>query len=256
MLLRSAVVLALFALALAACDSAPGIPDPPGRAPLLDGLTVTPDALERAALGADQIDGDTARVPVTIEVDVAGDDVTDVQALVTRAKPGLRLLATVPLAPLGGTRYGVTFTLPLPIDEPGTYTVVVNARDASGAIGQVLGRVTYTAPNDPPVVERVAASPNPFPATGGTLTLTATVSDPQGLEDVLRVEVETPDGQAFRLFDDGESFGDQTANDGIFTASFALAVDAGTTGDIDFVFRAIDRAGLRSGDVTLTLTVQ
>lgn len=258
MLPRFAGAIVFAALLFSGCDSAPGLPDTPGRAPVVSGLAVTPDALVRNAFENGQIDGDTARIPVTISASALDPDgeIAEVQAVVLAPTSSLRPLVVVPMA-LSGAHYRASFTLPLPLGEVGVYAVVVVARDEAGQTGQVLGSLTYSQVNNPPVVESVAATPNPLTA-GDLLTLTAHVSDPEGLANVLRVEVEAPSGDTFRLFDDGESFGDETANDGIFTAAFALLVGEETPlpADLTFVFRATDRGGLESAPVSLVVTVQ
>ncbi len=256
--MRLSSVLALSVLWLAACDQAPGIPEVSGRAPLVSDLTITPDALTRDAIAEGQISGGIASVPITITARAVDPDgeVADVQVVVARPVGGLTPLVTAPMALESGTQYAARFTLPLPLGETGTYAVLVVARDQAGVVGQVLGRFTYFEQGGPPVIENVVATPNPFPVTGGTLTLTATVSDPEGLANVLRVEVQAPNGDTFRLFDDGRSFGDQVADDGVFTASFSVEAGAFSAGEQTFVFRATDRSEQQSALVSLVVTVQ
>ncbi len=256
MLFRSTGALVAAVLLLSACDSAPGLPDSAGRAPVVSDLTVTPDALVRDAFDAGQIDGDTARIPLTVTARALDPDgeIAQVEAVVLAPSSVLRPLKTVPLTRAGGL-FRATFTLPLPLAEVGVYAVVVVARDDQGQTGQVLGRFSYLDQGQPPVIEAVAATPDPFPAAGGLLTLTARVSDPEGLANILRVETQAPTGDTFRLFDDGQSFGDRTAGDGVFTAQFAIPAGA-TAADLTFVFRATDRSGLAAEPVTLVVNVQ
>lgn len=243
------------ALLLAACDAAPGLPDAPGRAPLVTGLTITPDEVLRNTLPAEQIDGDTARVPVTFSVTATDPDdaISGVQAVVLSPTNSLRPVAVVPLV-AEGSHYQATAPVAFPLDGTGVYAVVVIARDSRGQAGQVLGRLTYTRINNAPVVEGVAGAPTPFPAAGGLFTLTARVSDPEGLEDVVRVAATSPGG-TFRLFDDGKSFGDEAAGDGVFTARFEIPAGA-TSSDLTFSVQATDRAGAVSNTVALVVPVQ
>lgn len=255
MLSRFGVVLVLGTLLFSACDSAPGLPEPAGRAPLVTDLTVTPDALRRDAISAEWVDGDTARVPMTVSARASDPDgeIEQVQVVVLSTTNTLRPLTAAPMT-REGDRYTASFTLPLPLLQPGLYAIVVVARDGAGQTGQVLGRLAYTRVNNPPVVESVAYSPDPFPVGGGLLTLTARVTDPQGLEDLVRVAATSPGG-TFRLFDDGRSFGDLVAGDSVFTAQFAIPAGA-TSEDLTFDVQATDRAGLESETVRLVVTVQ
>jgi hypothetical protein len=84
--------------------------------------------------------------------------------------------------------------------------------------------------------------------------LIAVVSDPDGLGNIQDVFVTTPNGNSLKMFDDGESLGDDVANDGRYTASFD--VPTATPGTFTFSFKAVDRSGLESEVVIKEIIVQ
>jgi outer membrane protein assembly factor BamB len=77
----------------------------------------------------------------------------------------------------------------------------------------------------------------------GELTILAAVADPQGLQDIARVEVlyeMQPVG--LTLGDDGAA-GDDTPGDGLFTFRTTTLIPEGTAGTYELQIRAVDRAG-------------
>ncbi len=254
----------LAATLFAACDTAPEAGPTITRDPLVTGLVVAPGEVVYEDLPAAQVVRDSVTIPLHVEADVQDPEnaLQDVVMSVRTLSGALTPLVTRPMTLVSGTRYRADATLRLPVKAGrGTYTVAVYATDRSGALGEALGRLVYRTRGVAPVVVRGEASPSPFVNPGAgvarTLTLTAVVTDADGLDDVLRVEAILPDGSAFRMYDDGKTSGDPTAGDGRFTAAFLVtSANPLPTGDLTFVLRATDKNNLRSTDVPLTVTVQ
>jgi len=157
-------------------------------------------------------------------------------------------------------RYVASVPLQFGRGQRGLYTVLVYAVDDDGLLSnQVRGLFELAGVGlGPPVIDAIDA-PTEFQQPG-RLQLIAEVSDPDGLEDIARVEVVFPEPFAatFELADDGRSAGDETADDGRYTATFEgvqLPADFETPYALDLVFRAFDRDGLASDDVSFTITI-
>ena len=93
------------------------------------------------------------------------------------------------------------------------------------------------------------------------MRIVATVSDPDGLANIARVEVRVNGGSPFLLCDDGgqgacngSASGDDESGDGLYTVTFGFG--SGNTGTFSMEFVAVDRAGLESNRVTRTLIIE
>ena len=259
MLRASRLLVALcLAAALAACDDTPGISDT-GRPPALSDFQVSPDTFVYE--GADP----TVSIPISISaaVDEGGGGTT--VRYVVRAQNGNEALADGTLEP--GDRYTASTAIEVARGAVGNYVVSAIAAGAGGIGNEVTALVRYTAPDlGPPVITSATADPNPV-ASPGSFTVSAAVQDPDGLANIARVELESG-GAEFRLCDDGgvgvcgfggtdlaAPSGDGTAGDGTFSRRFQ--VPAGQEpGDLGFVVRAFDRAGLASDPVLIIVSVQ
>lgn len=177
-------------------------------------------------------------------VTVADDDVDRVSFVVQSPVSGQDPVGEGTLTTSGGSRYDGSASITVPAGDIGVYTVLVYAVDEEGLLSnQVRGMLRVHGVGEPPVIEAVDADPEVVkPPT--TLTLVATVSDPDGLGNVARVEGATPNGNIFQMFDDGRSLGDEVADDGRYTARFDVA--EATPGTQTFTFVAIDKSGLES----------
>ncbi|MEW5944641.1 MAG: S8 family serine peptidase [bacterium] len=138
----------------------------------------------------------------------------------------------------------------------GAKTITVTATDLASNTGSGNGTLTVT--NEPPVVTNVVFTPNSLPPDGATTTtVTADVSDPNGLADVASVTIDlTPigGGAAVTLYDDGTN-GDAVAGDGTYTLA-GITVAIGTSaGAKTITVTATDSASnTGSGNGTLTVT--
>lgn len=114
--------------------------------------------------------------------------------------------------------------------------------------------------NDPPQVLEVTA-PDTISRSGeNTFLLTAQVTDPDGLNDIAEVMMNsflpggTPaSGNPFFLRDDGIG-GDVTENDGIYSSTFTIG-QSNATGTYRFDIQAKDKAGQLSNIVSHSITV-
>lgn len=254
---------ALLLVGLAACDAAPGVAPAPGRPPVLSDFTFGPSSVVLNDLPPDQVSGETARVPLTLGVTVTDPDgpVAAVRYVVLSPQQNAAPLATGTLARAASGRFEATPTVDIPSAEAGLYTVLLYAVDVEGSVSnQVRGLLRVTAVGAPPVIESVDV-PDEIqrPPTGQTETLriSAVVSDPDGLANILRVEMRPNGGSPILLCDDGgggpcgpfQTSGDVEAGDGRFTITVQIS-STNTLGENVFDFQAFDRFGERSDVVT------
>ncbi|QXD14606.1 hypothetical protein GQ464_014390 [Rhodocaloribacter litoris] len=267
---RIAAGACLFGLLLAGCDSVPG-PPADTRPPLLSGFSFSPQRIVLEELPPGQIEGDLVRVPLELGV-TARDEDGDLETVRFLVRPPLsstEVVAQGEMTAAGDGRYVAGPVLEFSRGEVGVYTVLVFAVDAAGQFSnQARGELVFEAAGRPPVIEdvempervtRPAPGENPL-----AIPIVAVVSDPDGLENIARVEMQVvPGGAVFRLCDDGgdgacnpgASSGDAVAGDGRFTITVQLTSD-NAPGQTTFRFRAVDRAGLESEPVERTITVE
>ncbi len=246
LLLGACLALAL----LSGCDSATDPQPLGGRPPDLSDFAFSPDSV---FFDDAIVSGDSAGIDLSISVLATDPDgeIYRVQFSVDGQFEGTIASGMLTLAE--GGRYEATTSLLLGRGQRGLYSVLVYAVDDDGLLSnQVRGQFELAGMGlGPPVVDAIDAPMEFRPP--GTLVLIAVVSDPDGLSDIARVEVDGSGGGTFELFDDGQSSGDETADDGRYTATFD--VPEATPGSQTFVFRAFDRDGLVSEDVPFTITI-
>jgi len=245
-------------VALAACDTAPGPQPLDPRPPVVSDFAFSPDSVFFDDVATAN---DSAAVELSVSVRVADPDdgtIDRVAYVVEGQFEGT--IASGAMEPGEDGRYAATVPLLLGRGQRGRYTVLVYAVDDDGLLSnQVRGLFELAGVGlGPPVIDAIDA-PSEFQQPG-TLQLIAEVSDPDGLEDIARVEVSFPEPFAatFELADDGQSAGDETADDGRFTATFEgvqLPPEFETPYELDLTFRAFDRDGLASDDVPFTITI-
>lgn len=254
--------------ALAGCDAAPGVAPPPSRPPVLSDFSFSPAAVVLNDLPPDQVTGETARIPLTLGVDARDPDgpIAEVRYAVLSPEQNAAPLATGVLTRTALGRYEAAPTVSLPSTDAGLYTVILFAIDPEGGVSnQVRGLLRITAEGAPPVIEEVDVPEEvqiPPPGETRQLKLAAVVSDPDGLANILRVEMRPNGGSAILLCDDGGQLpcgpfpnsGDETAGDGRYTITVQIGSN-NQPGVNVFAFQAFDRFGERSEVVTRNVRV-
>lgn len=265
MLLQRLFLLAAVGALVAGCDSGPGPVDLDGRSPVVDDLTFTPTTVSSG--GTD----DVVQADLTVQVDAsdADGDLETVFIIVQSPVPGADPVGTARIDAPGDGRYSAELTLALPRGLAGTFPVVAFAADEEGRqSNRAVGTLIVDGGAEPPVITEVDLPATvQRPAQGEppvTITITATVEDPDGLGNVLRVETVVNGSATLLLCDDGGSgtcnpgfgsSGDAVAGDGVFTLTIQIE-SSNALGVNEFVFTAFDRAGLESESVTRTITVE
>ncbi len=248
------LALGLAGAGLAGCDSA----EPPlsleARPPVASGLTVTPGAVSLDTL--DVGEGATVTLSLRVEADDPDGSVARVAYAVRwRFAESNDLAATGAFDAAGDGSYAAEVPVEVARDRRGEYAVSAFAVDADGLpSNEVQTTFTLLGTNlGPPVIGAVEA-----PAAVGrpsTFTLSVAPTDPDGPDDLARVELVTPGLGTIPLFDDGAGE-DRDADDGRYTSpEFAIPEDA-LPGALPFTFRAFDRDGAAAEPVTFTVTVQ
>lgn len=249
--------LAALVAALAGCDSAPGPQPLDARPPVVSDFAFSPDSVffDDAVTS-----GDSAAIDLALSVradDPDGGQIDRVEFAVRwQFAPSNEPSVTGVLEPGDDGRYAGSVGLALPRNRRGLYSIVVYAVDSDGLLSnQVRGLFELAGFGlGPPVIDAVEAPAEFRPP--GTLQLIAVVSDPDGLSDVARAEVQfpAPFSGVFALADDGGAgSGDATAGDGRYTVTFDIP--AADPGPVTVTFRAFDRDGMASADVPFTITI-
>lgn len=253
----SALVLCALLL-FSACDSAPGPARIDVQAPTLADFSFSPQAVNAEQLPEGWSDDGTTitgRIEVSVTADDPDGDVRIVNYVVQSPLSAVEPLATGRLNRNGGI-YSATIDLSFPKGAVGAYTVLVYAIDDDNLqSGEIRGLLRFSAEGNPPVIETITADPDVVTPDTETLQFVVTVSDPDGLDNISRVQVMVPNGQTFNLFDDGATQGDATPGDGQYTTTFDVSGGA-TSGTQTFSFQAFDRTGLASEVVDYDITVE
>lgn len=237
------------ALLLVGCDSVTDGQPLDARPPEVSDFAFSPDSLDFD----DVLAGDSAAVELALSVRAADPDgrIDRVRYTVTGQFEGV--IAAGTMTDGGDGVYTAAPAFRLGRDQRGRYSVLVYAVDDGGLLSNEARGLFILAGIGlgPPVVEAIDGPAEFRPP--GVLRFVVTVADPDGLGDIARVELTAPAGGVFQLFDDGQTFGDEVAGDGRFTAAFDVPEAA--PGPQTFVFRAFDRDGLVSEDVPFTVTI-
>lgn len=269
--LRRATLVAATAVLpfLAGCDTAPG-PEAPGSGPVVSELRYDPPSIVVSTLPDGSVSGGKVTVPFSLSVRASDPDgdLAQVSWVLRGPDAGTAPVASGDLAVQTGGRFGTTTTLSLPVAVTGRYTVVVFASDRVGRLSnETRGSLDLLAEGNPPVIvsvdmpERVTR-----PAAGGApvvVRIVATVSDPDGAANVLRVQTLVNGRSSLLLCDDGSqgacnggtASGDAVAGDARYTLT--LQVEAtNAPGANTFEFTAVDRSGLVSAPVARTIVIE
>lgn len=261
-------------LLLAGCDSTPG-PEPLNvRPPVLEDFSFSPRQVAYALLSEDQIAGDSVRVPFSVQVSVLTHDapVHEVRYVVQPQEPQATPLSQGLLSTTGSSIYSASGTITLSALDVTTYSVMVYAVDQAQQVsGEARGSLEFIRvfePGSPPAIEELIIPDSLQRPAAGTdarsLSFVARVSDSDGLKDVVRVHFwnSTSPGTRYAMCDDGslracgssEDSGDVTAQDGLFTRRVFIGSE-NVLGANTLVFEAIDRAGLRSTQLSHTIVI-
>ena len=248
------------ALILAACDAAPGAEEPSTSAPVISDLAYTPELVALPSLPPSDVTEDSVRFMATIGVRATDADGSIGTVVYAVRSPDAQapVVAAGTLEKGTGERYEGSAEVTLAIGQVGNYTVSVFAVDDSGRMSNTLsGRITYVAEGRPPVVLEVIAEPETIRVDRDSiLTVIAVVDDPDGLENVARVVIRTPNGQEFEMLDDGVSLGDPVGGDGEYRARFENVHLATPNTTQLFEVQAFDKTGLSSDIVEKPVRVE
>ena len=242
------------ALAFAACDAAPGLPDEVRR-PSVAAFTLTPET------DSLRTDAATAVVPLVLDVTLVGDGAIGVRALVRYAETDTLVADTLVRAAPGPVRIELPVTLPR--GATGDYAVTLTTEGADGRTGDGASAVFRfrAASLGPPVVTDVETAATVTRPTGNRATpfpVVAVVADPDGLANVAAVLLTDPSGAVLgQLFDEGDEgrSDDAVADDGRYSAALQIPRDA-EVGVYEFAVVAVDRAGGQSAPAPFTFEVR
>ena len=153
-------------------------------------------------------------------------------------------------------------------DNEGYYRVSIQAFDEDGNSSDIAEEEELVAPNSPPELF-LLDSPNTY-EKGDTVIFRVRATDPQGADDISSVfySVLQPNGTykgVWEMVDNGlpfdlslwtlNYFGDEIANDGIYTSTVIINKDNEQQGDFIFYFTAQDIHGAKSDTLEKTITI-
>lgn len=258
-----------------ACDSVPdSLPGASERLPQITEFSITPQRVDFSFLDQSAIEGDSVHITIKLMVEVVapGSPVAQVSYAILSTDTTGTPLRTGSLSSKGDNLHTGSANITLSALDVEDYPVLVYAIDENNRLGgearTTLEYVRTFEPSFPPVIEELTIPDRiQRPAAGEppqTLTFIAEVSDPDGLKNVRTVEFwnESDPGTRFPLCDDGNlspcglsvESGDAEAGDGLYTRTVFI-LSSNRLGLNTFIFEAIDRAGLRSQQVSHTLEI-
>lgn len=186
--------------------------------------------------------------------------VTDIQ------EPDKSIEGAIPLNPITGGNGTFIEEIPYTISTSTTTNilVVVTVTDESGNgnYAQSVIRVSGISNSPPEIINADNPTEYSIPLSGTeNIRFMAKVTDEDGqnnIEGVFLRLISQTNGEAanspFELFDDGQSFGDQTANDSLYTLTFPVNSE-NQPDSYNIFYYAIDRSGLVSDTVKTTFTL-
>ncbi|MEM8600674.1 MAG: hypothetical protein AAGF99_12200 [Bacteroidota bacterium] len=241
--MRSSARLVLVAVSLAAllavgCDTTPGASAvEQATPPRVSGLTATPGTIQfEDVSGGEQTATFTLTATAMLEGE-ASEVRFVVQPFASFDAAGESVLSDAVPNSLIEEQIEVT----LPRDEAGILSVLAIAVGPDGGTSETRTTVLVERENSPPSVDEVEG-PMTF-SPPGILRFEVTASDPDGPNDLLKMQVFTAIG-AFNLV---------AARDGFYTVGFNVPEGEGTS---VFTFIATDRAGAQSAPVEFTVTIE
>lgn len=239
---------------LAGCDAAPGLPDAPGRPPVIRALALAPNSIRLDSLDAESITGDSLVVaPLAIVADAFDPDGSiDSVLVILQDGNGEAVFQQRMEASDGAYKLQIALVFD-PNAVRGRFGVLAIAVDEQGQTASARGVLTITNP----LVREAAVEPQAFRRDVDTLlTVTARVVHPDGSNAVARVLAQVVGAEnVIELADDGsEESGDLVANDGIYTGRSTHIPSV--IGDLPVVVQAVDVNGFVSDLVVVRTTVQ
>ena len=269
------LIFLLFIVYGAACDSVPdSLLETSERLPQITEFSITPQRVDFAFLDQSTIEGDSVHISLDMMVEVVslGSPLAQVSyAILSTDTTGVPL-RTGSLSSKGDGIHTGRANITLSALDVESYPVLVYAIDANNRLGgearTALEYVRTFEPSFPPVIEELIIPERiQRPAAGEpaqSLIFIAEVSDPDGLNNVRTVEFwnESDPDTRYPLCDDGNlspcgssiESGDVEAGDGLYTRTVFI-LSSNSLGFNTFIFEAIDRAGLRSQQVSHTVEI-
>jgi len=243
----------LLAVALAACDAAPGFADEVAR-PTFSTVTVGPLAYQHDS------DAPTATVPISVEGTLVAEGAVQARVLVRYAETDSLVVEEERELSPGAFSFVVPAVLLR--GATGDYSVRVTTEGADGRAGdQAAAILRFSATNlGGPSVRVATAAPvtRPTGTARVNVPIKATVTDPDGLANIAVVYAQVPEaeGGGFlgRLYDDGDN-ADTTEDDGVYSAAIVVTSDF-EPGTYNLEVVAVDRAGAVSAPAPFSFTVR
>ncbi len=143
--------------------------------------------------------------------------------------------------------------------EEGVYRCITQAFDIDGNESELYSKIQNATTNSPPVIVMLEATD--FFERGDTLNFKIRAYDPQGLDDIVMIKYDIiyPNDSvlthsSFVMSDDGIHYGDEYANDGIFTVAQPYGKTGKNQGVFTFRFYAKDKADATSDTLKVSAT--
>jgi hypothetical protein len=255
----------LSGLLLFGCDSTPNTVAPNLNAsiPQISSFQYSPKTIVFENLPASQRNGNVANVPLNISVFINDTDSNNMKRVqYTLYQFNGKVVTSGELTKNNGSNYSATPTVAFNKAEVGNYALKVQAIDTEGNFSNVtFGNINLIAEGGAPVLSAVNAPTQIQRPTAGNVRrekITATVTDPDGLASIAKVQMKALDGSEFELLDDGGKngsiSGDTTAGDGIYTITIQIE-STNPLGQYAFDFQAIDRTAFRSNTIRKIIEV-
>lgn len=256
--------LCLCLVLLAGCET--GVEDRvPDATSYIKQFNVTPGVVDFRGQ-TDQVFDSTLSIELSGQIEEATEatrisfSVTDIQ------EPDKGIEGIIHLNPI--TRHNGTFieeiSYTISTSTTTNILVVVTVKDESGNgnYAQSVIRVNGISNSPPEIIYADNLTEYSIPQSGTeNIRFMAKVTDEDGqnnIEGVFLRLISQTNGEAanspFKLFDDGQSFGDQTADDSLYTLTFPVNSE-NQPDTYNIFYYAIDRAGLVSDTVKTTFTL-
>jgi len=246
--------------------------------PMLSQLTLSPDRINSDTIAVGYQPSPTDTLPINVISTVrasAQEGAGSVQQIVAQVfRPGesepflqqaMQDNGVLPDVVGGDGIYSAKISFRILRQETGKFRFEFQAASVSDVLSNKL--ITYLLIerlNKPPVLSDLQAPDTVAVSTSTVfITLSVKASDPDGLQDIARVQFNSfkPDGSPssgnpFQMYDDGKSeHGDSVVGDGIY--SLIIQLPPGTTkGTYRFEFQAFDKSNAGSNIMVHKMVVQ